>query len=365
MIRKKLPFVIFRNSHLSFIDQVTDGLRNAILNEYYLPGDVLPNLAQMATALKVSDIVIRRAVKRLVQEGLLHPRRGKGIMICGKNTKTWRGTILYVHWSNPGMYYHAMFANSIMNRLYDANWLMRTIHVDGAESAAGFPKVTFDLSNTIAMAIIEGYLTAGMESVLIERRIPFVTIGPQTSQKAKGHILFSPQAVLPQIKEHCRACGIKSAVLFASAFGSAAVSLDLNQAGLKSETVYLPPEQNLGSPASVEQGALLGMKKWLQAHHSRPDLFFFVDDFLARGALLAMLAAGIRVPEDVQVISWANKGLGPVYLVPLTRIEMDPVAHGEAVAGSIIDFLDGRNNFIKQELSPQFIVGETTKVSMR
>ena len=93
-------------------------------------------------------------------------------------------------------------------------------------------------------------------------------------------------------------------------------------------------------------------RKWL------PDLLVFTDDFVASGALIAMLMEGVRIPEDVKVISLANKGIGPVYPVTLTRVENDPVRHGEMLAEAVARFLSGRK-MRDGELAPEYIVGES------
>ena len=84
----------------------------------------------------------------------------------------------------------------------------------------------------------------------------------------------------------------------------------------------------------------------------------FTDDFVAAGALIAMLMEGVRIPEDVKVISLANKGIGPVYPVSLTRVENDPMRHGEMLAEAVARFLAGRK-MRDGELAPEYIVGES------
>lgn len=49
-----------------------------------------------------------------------------------------------------------------------------------------------------------------------------------------------------------------------------------------------------------------------------------------------------RAPEDFRAVSFSNAGFGPVYPRALTRLEMDPRAHGAAAADLLLGFLDGR-----------------------
>ena len=70
-----------------------------------------------------------------------------------------------------------------------------------------------------------------------------------------------------------------------------------------------------------------------------PELVVFTGDYVATGALVAMREAGIRIPRDAKVVSLANKGLGPVSPVPLTRIEFDPETHGDLLADAVCAFI--------------------------
>ena len=90
-----------------------------------------------------------------------------------------------------------------------------------------------------------------------------------------------------------------------------------------------------------------------------PDLLFFADDYVALGAFAALHARGITCPKDVKVVTFANKGLGPVGAVSYSRMEVDPVAHGRLVAEQLLRYLGGekiRRNIL---LEPDYIVGES------
>ena len=57
-----------------------------------------------------------------------------------------------------------------------------------------------------------------------------------------------------------------------------------------------------------------------------------------------------------------SRGLGPVFDRPLTRIEMDPVAHGVAVADYVLRMLSEEVRPGPIELTPEFIVDATTRL---
>ena len=359
----RMPFRVSRQNRASLIDQVADGLRSAIVTGHYSVGDTLPNLHEMAASLKVSEIVTRRAVQRLTGEGLLNPRRGTGIAVCGANVKTWRGHVLYLHWSDMRMYYQSVFSGVLTERLHEANVLVSSVHINGTVTENDYAQVRAELAHVISLAVVEGG-AQDLAAILGERNIPFVHfnhVGSDCSPKAIQAISVRREAVLPMLRDHCLACGVQRVLQVTSGTIPSLVRSSLVEVGLTVDTLQFEPLPEYDSPESLERGAMQAMQRWLKSRKILPDLVWFGDDFAARGALLAMTAGGLRIPEDVQVISWANKGLGPVFLKPLTRVEMDPKAHGEIVAQCILDRLDNKTTGPGPvALSPAFIVGETT-----
>lgn len=343
---------------------MADGLRSSIASGHYKSGDKLPNLHEIAAALNVSEIVTRRAVQLLTKEGLLNPRRGTGIAVCGTDAKTWRGHVLFIHWSGVEMHYHNVLSGVMVEQLHTANVLVSTLHVSVVDGANSFAKVRAELGHAISLAVIEGP-AAELAPMLVERNIPFIQIS-QTSDfapQAVRKLSVRHEAVLGAIRDHCLACGVRTVLQVAPVQGPALdIGPTLTADGLTVDTLRTMSVPGMDYPEAVERGALRAMEHWLAARPKLPDLLWFSDDFVARGALLALSLRGIRVPDDVQVISWANKGHGPVFIKPLTRVEMDPKAHGALVTQCILEQLTGQpNGSAPVELAPTFIAGETTR----
>ena len=76
-------------------------------------------------------------------------------------------------------------------------------------------------------------------------------------------------------------------------------------------------------------------------------------------AIAAFVAAGIRVPEDVRVATWANRGNGPFYAKELTRTEMDPQGDADKVATAVLARLEDRSDNFPPTLGPVFRRGAT------
>ena len=82
------------------------------------------------------------------------------------------------------------------------------------------------------------------------------------------------------------------------------------------------------------------LKRFRGNTENLPELFVFTDDHQARGGLIAMATLGISVPEDVRVVTLANKGDVPAFPLSLTRIEVDPVKWGMLAAQCVRSYLD-------------------------
>ena len=89
-----------------------------------------------------------------------------------------------------------------------------------------------------------------------------------------------------------------------------------------------------------------------------PDAFLFTDDYLARGALTALLAAGFRTGRDVHVITLANKGNMPLHPDPIDIILCDPVRAADVIADALLAYLDTDTTPGTIALESTFVAGE-------
>lgn len=73
----------------------------------------------------------------------------------------------------------------------------------------------------------------------------------------------------------------------------------------------------------------------------RPDAIFVASDLMARGALSALRAAGVRVPEDIALVGFDDSSVALTTDPPLTTMRQPMYAQGEAMAGVLLARLAG------------------------
>ena len=111
---------------------------------------------------------------------------------------------------------------------------------------------------------------------------------------------------------------------------------------------------------ALGRGAYAIVDGWFGRRNFRlPDVVFFTDDYVAQGGLMALLRHGVRIPEDVRIVTWANRDLGPVFVKPFTRMEFDCVAVGETMARCVLEHLRTGTFPSGVTVGPTYMRGET------
>ncbi len=110
------------------------------------------------------------------------------------------------------------------------------------------------------------------------------------------------------------------------------MSAQLYKAGIHLQRRVLAPFPS--HRATAEQWQRSAMEEFdaqLSGGGGLPDALVFYDDYIAAGALLSLARHGVKVPEDVKVLTFSNKGLGPVFFKPLTRFASDHAANAAKI----------------------------------
>ncbi len=359
---KKPPFSLDLERRGDLTAQLVSALRRAIETGYYRAGDVLPPVRDLAALLGVSPCIAARAVVTIRDEGLVSPRPRIGCVVCPKDRPLWKGHVVIV--VPPD--YDSPMDNAICAVLRDT--LITAGYIITSVTVAPTRPNRYDdfaLLETVlrqqADIVVQIHDQDKIANWLSKRAVPFVrlTAGDCRPPHCAGIVRHDTSLALPELGAHCRKTGVKDAMLVYS-FPSLDKVRVLEGEGVRVSTWR--------APASLKHGLGFDLATWAaEAFTARlakgrdwlPELLLFADDHLATGALMALGVAGVRIPEDVRVVTLANKNYGPVFVKPLTRIEMDNAAIGAKIAECVLEYL-GTGVFPEGVVvGPIFIKGET------
>jgi DNA-binding LacI/PurR family transcriptional regulator len=116
------------------------------------------------------------------------------------------------------------------------------------------------------------------------------------------------------------------------------------------------PGQTSNAYAELARDAFV---EYLKSGKPLPDAFYFSDDYLCAGALATLSDVGIRAPQDVRIVTWANHGNAPIYARELSRIELNPWKDAEDTYAFCRSILSGKTPGNHPILVPEWIEGGT------
>ena len=363
---KKPPFELDRSRCGTLVEQLSAALQQAIETGYYRAGDMLPPTRDLASFLGVSRVVAIRAMRRLADRRLINPRPHAGSIVCSRKRPLWKGQVLIVVPPDAGNTPDNT-ASAVIRDTFTANgYLAQAVTVSRTEQGKfDFALLDIMLRQQTDLVV----LLHDQEAIahwLSMRGVPFIR---RTTDNRNGQL---PRGCVGVIRDnydsanaafaaHCRENCVDE-VTVVSAWNSDSVVGALNAEGVP-VTLWRVEMPAGASGSVVSQRALAAMKARLDKRPNMPfpKMLFFDDDYLASGALTMMLWAGIRIPEDVRVVTLTNSscGSGLAFPVSFTRIEVDPIACGRAIAETILKYLATGTFPLDATIGPTYVKGET------
>lgn len=351
-----LPFRIDRAAAADLVDQVTAGLQGAIRSGAFAPGARLPGVRDLARDLGVSTVIANQAVRRLADDGLLVARRKLGIHVAAAHDKIWRGHVLWLMDASPSFYFAAR-QEALLAALEAANLRTTVLSMPAAGGAELAPTIGAALDSLSLTAVACSQTVPGLAAECARRGLPLVSaldLEPTLAEQTR--------AALAELAAHCAALGLRRLAVLApvEAQAQAAVAAFAAQGLTLTSVPRAPTWRGTSQIESFERCGHASMVQLL-ALGQLPDLLFVADDYAARGALTALLSAGVRLPDMMQFVTWANRGHCPVYHADLTRIEEDPVAVGQLLAAAVLATRGQPAPPPPRSSLIRFIAGQTTR----
>lgn len=369
MKRQPLPFSVNRNDARSLVDQVADGMRQAIVSGHWRVGDELPSTRELVPLLGVSHIVTRAALSRLSDEGYVLTRHGLRPMVRDRGAKQWRGHVVFVGFTEDGNFYQSLFAATLRTKLMDAGYLFTEASLRwNARNIPDFSALDAVLSRSVDLVIARNS-EARIFRHLAKFRVPFISIDGNNaaSSGAAGFTHFDRSLAVAPFVSDCLRLGIGEVVSFTWIHGVCDVVPACLEAGIAARRVMVPLPKHLSAnrQEALARAGLETVAKMIangKIAAARNRAYFFVDDYITSGALLAFSLAGLEAPRDIRIATWANAGIVPAYPHELSRMEMDPVAAGRQAADAVLEHLRTGTYPSGGVIGPKWIPGETMGV---
>ena len=218
MTRKPLPFSVNHNDARSLLDQVSDGLRAAIVSGYYTPGDELPSSRELCPLLGVSRIVTSAALTRLVDEGYVLARTGLHPIVRDRGAKQWRGHVVLVCPELDTGPFQTAMGEALRTSLNKGGFLFTraTVEGDGAEGGQyDFSRLDAALARSVDLVIVL-YNRPAIFRHLARCGVPCAVVADieRSPAGAVGVVRTAYDAAIPDFVKACVSAGVRKVVQY-------------------------------------------------------------------------------------------------------------------------------------------------------
>ncbi len=343
----------------TLVDALCNFLKEEITFGRLKGGEKLPTIGEIGKATGLTFAQARRVTECLAREGYVCSRPHAGTVVLSRGDNILRGRILFIlPDEDVGRYHPAQLVDVLSRKLLAAGYSFSSIT---------FPRETHDnltfLKSELLRAtdlVIAARPTPQVQKTLAESGVDhFFLYGDKPESDDRPWIRFFPEESLSQFAAHCFRSGVKHVVQVrlegADTFDAQPA---LAEKGIDCSWMIIPhPKGNWGRFDGIIHAGYETFTALPRT--SLPELLLFWDGYFAQGATMAFLVCGINVPEDVRIVTLSNVGIGPVYIKPFTRFEIDPAGAGEKIADFALALLAKKRKPHPPRIVPQYVFGET------
>jgi DNA-binding LacI/PurR family transcriptional regulator len=349
--------------------KLSDALLNQISDGTLRPGDILPSERKLHTLLKLSRPTIRQSINSLIQQGLVQRVPGKGTFVVEpEKTKTPTGLIGLIV-SRPNFhFFYPQLAAAFYDRVRQSNFgMVMALHGDRADLLGEVIEGLLLSQHIVGLAITPPRFGNAMHVIQRLRRakVPFVFIGRQDEDVQVDSVSPDNQQIGYQATRHLIDMGHRSiSHLGFSDYSTGSARLEgyqiaLTEAALPSDFVEIPehisagisgindedPSTRIAVPAYQTALTLLTRK-------NRPTAVFCFNDIVALGVYKAAREIGLRIPDDLSIVSVDNLPTLTHFEVPLTTFALPGGEIGRQGANLLLRRIAGEDMGPQQYLLP-------------
>ena len=329
-------------------DEIADVLRFELEGGRYRVGRCLPPIDELRRRFGVGEFAVRAALHKLRDEGLVTVTKHVGVTVAEKVAHIWKGNIAFVHSSKVGSYFSHKLAMQLACRFEAAGWLMHSVFLEAnTDGCIDTEALKRHISGGLAFAVVLSEFRQIAE-LLDRMSVPYVVVDGYTREfpNARAVIRDNKLECYSALVNYMKASGKKTILeidyerrmdrAFKKMLSDSGIIVRRELCSFDNETIHhLSDVRKIGFKA---------VSRFLSGNIGQlPDIMLFDDDYLAAGGVLAILQAGIRIPDDIEVATHSNKGDEMLVGLPHCRIENDPESQGDMIAKYVLMLLDGRN----------------------
>ena len=345
--------------------KIAEAIRQEMADGRHRPGETLPSVTELRARFGAAAFAVRRALHLLRDEGLVTITKHVGAVVTDKAAFAWKGRVAFIHASTAASYFDQRLAIRLSQRFGTAGWAMDAIFLEAQRDGwLDDEPLRHRMACGFSFAIVQSEFRQIAE-LLDQAAVPYVVLNGYARDfpSARAVIRESTAECYGELIGALKERNVRTIQEFDyNRRMDRNFQSQIRAAGISVRRVLSEFENEM--PHSLSDVMACGhqaVARFLANPANRahlPDVILFDDDYIATGGIVAMLEAGLRIPEDVRVVAYANRGNELITAVPLARIENNPDTSAELVADYVLALLAGRRAAVPR-LKLRFVPGES------
>lgn len=299
--------------------QIAEHLERRIITGELQDGARLPNTIELAAAYGVTPVTIQKSLQRLVELDLIERTPRRGTFIKSHQTANTIGLIFgYSPFQGQSMLYLRLL--ELFRSQAEEKKINLKIYFDIQEKESS--RAIYELRRDVASGKLKALIAVCRSLELnawLERQQEICWIDPPDFDFF--HSVKTGTEYL--LNRGYRRIMVVSIYPVEIPYDDWAQNFQKEKDGVKAAVAGCDATAELVRWGKTEiDGYLKG--KEVFSSSNRPDAIFVHHDVVCRGLLLALMELGLKIPQDVALLSHVNLGCEFASPVPLTRILFDP-----------------------------------------
>lgn len=355
-----------QNPPIPLYYRVQVAIQNDIAEGRLRPGDMLPSEKALCALYEVSSITIRRALRDLVQAGLIYRENGVGTFVA-QPTRHYSVALIFCGFPEEGWRHESHMFGALIGSVGQAIWehggtlnvsnvASLDVLIDAIRQIA--ENSTFD--GLLIRADIE--LPAQVAAALTSLGVPFVLIKKKAIDHPVNTVWMDNREHARIATEHLLELGHGRIGLIMGRPGSRATQerfLGYQDAFAARDLPVDPSLIYYGETEFADVGYATTLA--LLDRAVRPTALLIAVDGFVPSVYAALRERGVRIPTDMALVGFAETGRGPTYQPPLTTLAASDFDLGQESARLLIALLNGEVAApAERVLEPRLIVRETS-----
>lgn len=312
------------------------------------PGHRLLSEPELAAQFSVSVFTIREAVRRLVEEGIVERKHGSGTYVAQPKTQQHVALLAEANMHDARFSYFFLRVIQQLRQQFDLEGYRHQLYIgirDAHEPArdAAYREFLEDVAKrkVCGVVAVRAAPNPNWTTPLATQNIPVIGPASEFPYGADMDYLGMVTAAVRHLLGHGRRRIALMCWADPGQSGDPILNCIAHFKALLAEhgVEVFEPWIRTDIDPTIHGAGWEGFREAWMAAKDKPDGLVVLDDILFHDIVRAILELDIRVPDDLMIVSYANKGSNLRFPFPVAQTECDPAEYAQLLGTMLVKLM--------------------------